>query len=84
MNRSLNLFKVRLTDATGVSRRVYICLALPTQLLRKKMPVKAVSQRLGHSDVTTTLRTYAHVFATDDAELAEAVEDFIAAPTAPA
>lgn len=55
-----------------------------TQLLRKKMPVKAVSQRLGHSDVTTTLRTYAHVFATDDADLAAAVEDFIAAPTAPA
>lgn len=48
-----------------------------TQLLRKKLPVKAVSQRLGHSDVTTTLRTYAHVFATDDAELAEAMEELL-------
>jgi len=49
-----------------------------TQLLRKKMPVKAVSQRLGHSDVTTTLRTYAHVFASDDAELAEAMDGLLA------
>lgn len=48
-----------------------------TALLRKKLPVKAVSQRLGHSDVTTTLRTYAHVFASDDAELAEAVEGLL-------
>lgn len=45
-----------------------------THLLSQKMPVKAVSQRLGHSDVTTTLRTYAHVFASDDAELAEAMD----------
>jgi len=49
-----------------------------TALLRKKMPVKAVSQRLGHSDVTTTLRTYAHVFDTDDAELAEAMDTLLA------
>lgn len=49
-----------------------------TALLRKKMPVKAVSQRLGHSDITTTLRTYAHVFETDDAELAEAMEGLLA------
>jgi integrase len=49
-----------------------------TTLLRKKMPVKAVSQRLGHSDVTTTLRTYAHVFEADDAELAEAMEGLLA------
>jgi integrase len=41
------------------------------------MPVKAVSQRLGHSDVTTTLRTYAHVFEADDAELAEAMEGLL-------
>ena len=49
-----------------------------TALLRQKMPVKAVSQRLGHSDVTTTLRTYAHVFETDDAELAEVMEGLLA------
>lgn len=48
-----------------------------TALLRKRLPVKAVSQRLGHSDVTTTLRTYSHVFASDDAELAEAVEGLL-------
>jgi len=55
-----------------------------TALLRKKMPVKAVSQRLGHSDVTTTLRTYAHVFDTDDAELAEAMDQVISDPAFPA
>lgn len=49
-----------------------------TALLRKKLPVKAVSQRLGHADVTTTLRTYAHVFASDDAELAEAMDGLLA------
>jgi integrase len=55
-----------------------------TQLLRKKLPVKAVSQRLGHSDITTTLRTYAHVFAADDNELAQAMEDIIACQASPA
>lgn len=55
-----------------------------TALLRKKLPVKAVSQRLGHADVTTTLRTYAHVFASDDAELAEAMDDIIACQALPA
>jgi integrase len=49
-----------------------------TALLRKKLPVKAVSQRLGHADVTTTLRTYAHVFSSDDAELAEAMDGLLA------
>lgn len=55
-----------------------------TALLRKKLPVKAVSQRLGHADVTTTLRTYAHVFASDDAELAEAMEEIITSQELPA
>ncbi len=30
------------------------------------MPVKVLSQRLGHADVTVTLRVYAHVMPGDD------------------
>lgn len=32
-----------------------------TALLKAGVPVKVVSERLGHTDVTTTLRTYQHV-----------------------
>jgi integrase len=38
-----------------------------------RMSPKAVSNRLGHSDVTTTLRTYAHVMPADDRALAAEV-----------
>lgn len=41
-----------------------------TMLLQHKHNPKAVSQRLGHSDVTITLRTYGHVFEKDDEDLA--------------
>ena len=36
------------------------------------MPVHVVSRRLGHSDVQTTLNTYAHV--TEDAEMRAAAD----------
>jgi integrase len=45
-----------------------------TMLLRRKHNPKAVSQRLGHSDVTITLQTYSHVMAEDDASLANDVD----------
>ncbi|HBI45702.1 MAG TPA: site-specific integrase, partial [Planctomycetales bacterium] len=45
-----------------------------TALLSKGHPVKAVSQRLGHSDVGTTLRVYAHVLPEDDSKLAGALQ----------
>jgi integrase len=45
-----------------------------TALLSKGHPIKAVSQRLGHSDVSITLRVYAHVLPADDAKLAGAVQ----------
>jgi integrase len=44
-----------------------------TELLRKvgKVGAKAVSQRLGHADITTTLGIYQRVFEDDDRELAD-------------
>ncbi|NNM74789.1 tyrosine-type recombinase/integrase [Enterovirga aerilata] len=48
-----------------------------TFLLSRRMPVKAVSQRLGHADITVTLRTYAHVIPQDDAALAALTEDLL-------
>jgi integrase len=44
-----------------------------TLLLSQRMPIKAVSQRLGHSDVRITLGIYAHVLPGDDETLAQAV-----------
>jgi integrase len=41
-----------------------------TALLSNGHPIKAVSQRLGHSDISITLRVYAHVLPADDARLA--------------
>ena len=41
------------------------------------MPVKTLSQRLGHADVTMTLRIYAHVMPGDDEAAAELVASVI-------
>jgi len=49
-----------------------------TALLSHGLPIKAVSQRLGHSDVGITLRVYAHVLPNDDAKLAGAVQSMYA------
>jgi integrase len=40
-------------------------------LLQSRVPVKIVSERLGHSSVATTMDIYAHVLPGDDAEAAE-------------
>jgi integrase len=45
-----------------------------SQLLRQGVPVKVVSARLGHSNATVTLNTYAHVLAGDDERAAEIME----------
>jgi integrase len=47
-------------------------------LLSKGKSIKAVSRRLGHSNVTTTLHTYAHVLPGDDLALADAVQQMYA------
>jgi integrase len=40
-------------------------------LLRSRVPVKIVSERLGHSSVATTMDIHAHALPGDDAEAAE-------------
>ena len=37
-----------------------------SQLLRQRVPVKTVQERLGHANAAITLNTYAHVLAGDD------------------
>jgi integrase len=44
---------------------------MATLLIRAGVPLKVVSERLGHEDVTTTLRSYAHVMEGDQAAAAE-------------
>jgi integrase len=44
-----------------------------TMLLRAGVPVKVVSQRLGHADVAVTMRVYQHVTAQDDQAAAVAL-----------
>lgn len=41
-----------------------------TALLQAGVPIKTVSQRLGHSSATVTLRVYSHVLPGDDANAA--------------
>lgn len=49
-----------------------------TALLSRGHPIKAVSQRLGHSDVAITLRVYTHVLPAEDAKLAGALQTMYA------
>jgi integrase len=44
-----------------------------TVLLRAGVPVKVVSQRIGHADVAVTMRIYQHVTAQDDQAAADAI-----------
>lgn len=44
-----------------------------TIMLRSGVPVKVVTQRLGHADVAVTMRVYQHVTAQDDADAADAL-----------
>jgi integrase len=45
-----------------------------TLLLRRKMPIKAVSERLGHANTTVTLNVYNHVMPQDDEALAQMLD----------
>lgn len=49
-----------------------------TVLLRAGVPVKVVSQRLGHADVAVTMRIYQHVTAQDDRAAADAIAKALA------
>jgi integrase len=48
-----------------------------TFLLQQKLPLKAVSQRLGHADVRITLGIYTHVMPGDDEHLASAINSIL-------
>lgn len=48
-----------------------------THLLREKMPLKAVSERLGHANVEVTLAVYAGVLTGDDEALADSIDKVV-------
>jgi integrase len=48
-----------------------------THLLREKMPLKAVSERLGHANVEVTLTVYAGVLTGDDQALADSIDKVV-------
>lgn len=48
-----------------------------TFLLQQKLPLKAISQRLGHSDIRVTLGVYSHVMPGDDESLASAINSVL-------
>lgn len=47
---------------------------MATLMLRANVPLKVVSERLGHADVATTLQNYAHVIEGDQQRAADAME----------
>lgn len=49
-----------------------------TLLLQAGVPIKVVSERLGHATVALTLDTYAHVLPAMDADAAERFGDLLA------
>jgi hypothetical protein len=62
-------------DAIGLAFSLHdLRHAHATFLLARKEPVKAVSERLGHSNVAITLAIYTHVMPGDDARLASAMD----------
>jgi integrase len=53
---------------------------MATLLLRAGVPIKVVSERMGHADVATTLRTYAHVLEGDQCRAAATMGSLLDAP----
>jgi integrase len=53
-------------------------------MLRAGVPVKQISERLGHANVRITLDTYAHLMADDHDLAAEAMSHILAGGTEPA
>ena len=45
-----------------------------THLIRSGVPIKVVSQRLGHKDITTTINTYWHLLKEDERKALEALK----------
>lgn len=51
-----------------------------TLLIQAGVPIKVVSERLGHEDVMTTLRTYAHVMEGDQGKAAAKMDELLNCP----
>ena len=49
-----------------------------TLLMASGVPIKAISEMLGHRDVTTTMRIYAHVLPTTQDTAAQAIDRLFA------
>lgn len=64
---------VGLTDFTAHDFRH----AHATHLLKKGIPISAVSRRLGHAKVTTTMNVYAHALPEDEDEIVGAVDTML-------
>ena len=45
-------------------------------LVEKNVPIKAISERLGHEDVQTTLNTYSHLYPQKQEEIANLLSAF--------
>ena len=45
-------------------------------LVEKNIPIKAISERLGHNDIQTTLNTYAHLYPQKQEEIANLLSTF--------
>ena len=45
-----------------------------SHMLRQRVPLKTVQQRLGHANASITLNTYAHMLPGDDEEAAELID----------
>ncbi len=50
-----------------------------TAALASGVPIKTVSQRLGHADIGVTLKVYAHVMPGDDEEAARQADGLLSA-----
>jgi integrase len=46
------------------------------------LPINVVSESMGHADISTTLRTYAHVMAEQRRELARTMSALLLPPSA--
>lgn len=70
----------RLVERTGLPKAIRmhdLRHAMATAWLANGIPVKVVSERLGHGDISVTLQIYGHVLPNMQAEAAEAMDNLL-------